>query len=401
MPAPFEREPGIARLECTRARAFDIAFAQGLTSGDSTALAAAIAGRRVIAVSTPTVDGLYGDTLRQLLETHSAQFCFSVVRLDERRKQLPVVQRLCRLAAEFRLDRRGVFVALGGGICSDVVTVAASMVRRGVDHIRIPTTLIGQIDAGIGVKGAVNLAGQKSFVGTFHPPAAVFIDPRFLATLPVARIRQGLSEILKMALIRDAALFELVEEDASTLLAKRFQEPATARRIVSRAISLMVEELARNPFEDQTFERLVDMGHTFSPQLEARSGFKLSHGEAVAVDMALSCVIAVELGLMSTHAARRFIALLERVGLPVGSRLLSAELCREAMACATAHRGGNLNLVLPCGIGQATFVGNDALEGGVLERALARLPRFAAAISLENAARPPRLQEPLHGSAAF
>jgi 3-dehydroquinate synthase len=279
--------------------------------------------------------------------------------------------------------------------------MAASMVRRGVDHIRIPTTLIGQIDAGIGVKGAVNLAGQKSFVGVFHAPAAVLIDPQFLATLPATRIRQGLSEILKMALIRDAELFELVEAHAGTLVAKRFQEPAVARNIVSRAISLMIDELAHNPFENQTFERLVDMGHTFSPQLEARSGFRLSHGEAVAVDMALSCVIAVELGLMSNHAARRFIALLERVGLPVGSTLLSAELCREAMACATAHRGGNLNLVLPCAIGHATFVDNDALAHGVLERALAKLPWFAAGISLENAQGPPRLREPLHASRIF
>jgi 3-dehydroquinate synthetase len=398
---PALSEARIAQLDCTRQRSFDITFARGLASGDGSALAAAITDRRVVAVSTPTVDKLYGDTLRRMLGAHCAEHRYTVLRLDERRKQLPVVQRLCQLAAEFRLDRRGAFVALGGGICSDVVTMAASMVRRGVDHIRIPTTLIGQIDAGIGIKGAVNLAGQKSFTGVFHAPAAVLIDPAFLATLPAARIRQGLSEILKMALIRDAELFELVETHVRTLLAKRFQEPGAAVSIVSRAISLMVEELARNPYEDQTFERLVDMGHTFSPQLEARSGFRITHGEAVAVDMALSCVIAVELGLMSNHAARRFIALLERVGLPVSSPLLSAELCREAMACATAHRGGSLNLVLPCAIGHATFVDNDALAHGVLERALAKLPWFAAGISLENAASLPRLREPLHASRIF
>ena len=298
------------------------------------------------------------------------------------------------------LNEAGV-VALGGGVCSDVVTVAASLVRRGVDHIRIPTTLIGQIDAGIGIKGAVNMAGQKSLVGTFHPPARVFIDPRHLATLPLSRIRQGLAEILKMALIRDAELFDLVEAHAERLLATRFQEPAAARSIISRSISLMVEELARNPFEDQTFERLVDMGHTFSPQLEARSGFRLSHGEAVAVDMALSCVIAVELGMMAMHAARRFIALLGRIGLPVNSHLLTAQLCRDAAAAATAHRGGHLNLVLPRAIGLATFAGNDALANGVLDRALEKLPWFAAGISLENAARPPRLREPLHASRIF
>jgi 3-dehydroquinate synthase len=304
---------------------------------------------------------------------------------DERRKQLPAVQRLCRLAADFKLDRRGVFVAIGGGVCSDIVTVAASMIRRGVDHIRVPTTLIGQIDAGIGVKGAVNLDGLKSFVGTFHPPASVLIEPAFLESLPLARIRQGLSEILKMAVVRDAGLFACIEEDAEGLLRGRFQSPAAARGIIAQSIQLMLEELQQNPCEDRGFERLVDFGHTFSPVLEARSGFSISHGEAVAIDMALSSVIAAELGLCAPSAVRRFIALLARVGLPVGSPLLDLGTCREALRAASAHRGGRLNLVVPTQLGAATFVGAEALEHGVLERALAALPWFSPRALLERA----------------
>jgi 2-epi-5-epi-valiolone synthase len=375
----------IAMLDCARQRRFEVLHADGLAAGDSPAFATAIDGRRVIAVTTPTVDAHYGAALRAALRPAAAHRYF-VLRADERRKQLPAVQGLCRLAADFKLDRRGAFVAFGGGVCSDVVTVAASMIRRGVDHIRVPTTLIGQIDAGIGVKGAVNLDGLKSFIGAFHPPAAVLIDPAFLGTLPQKRIRQGLSEIVKMALVRDAALFETIETHAEELLRRRFQSGAVAREAIAQSIRLMLEELQKNPFEDRGYERLVDFGHTFSPALEARSGFSISHGEAVAVDMALSAVIGAELGLCTQRVARRIVALLARIGLPVNSPLLDLDLCREAMASTSAHRGGRLNLVVPTQLGAADFVGAPALEGGVLERALARLPWFSPAVMLGPAA---------------
>jgi 3-dehydroquinate synthase len=225
----------------------------------------------------------------------------------------------------------------------------------------------------------------------------VLIDPAFLESLPPARIRQGLSEILKMAMVRDAGLFGRIELDAEELLRSRFQSPAGARDIVSRSIYLMLEELQQNPFEDRGFERLVDFGHTFSPVLEARSGFRISHGEAVAIDMALSCVIGAELRLCAPRMARRFIALLARVGLPVNSPLLDLDLCREAISSTSAHRGGRLNLVVPRQIGAATFVGAEELAGGVLESALAALPWFSPRATLERA----RAMTPAHASPAL
>ena len=384
MPPASEACPTpMATLDCARLRRFEVCFADGMASGAAPLLAAALAERRVIAVTTPTVDRLYGSQLRAQLRGGAVEHRYVVMPCDERGKQFPAVQRLCGIAAEFRIDRRGAFVAIGGGVCSDIVTVAASLVRRGVDYLRVPTTLIGQIDAGIGIKGAVNFDGLKSFIGTFHPPAAVLIDPAFLATLPAARIRQGLAEIIKMALVRDARLFEKLEEYGAALLRSQFQPtaegPDVGRVIIAQSVRLMLEELQRNPFEDQGFERLVDMGHTFSPTLEAHSGFLLSHGEAVAVDMALSSQIAAELGLTSPPLARRIVALIEGLGLPVNSPLLTVEMCHEAMRSTSGHRGGKLNLVVPTGLGTATFVDASALERRVLERALGRLPSHIAA----------------------
>ncbi len=388
MPPPSDTS--IAALDCARKRRFEVVFADGLATGDSAATAAVLAGRRLIVVTTSTVDALYRPALMRLLGGLSSEHRYVVMRVDERRKQMPAVQKLCRIAAEFKLDRHGAFVAIGGGVCSDIVTLAASMVRRGVDHVRMPTTLIGQIDAGIGIKGAVNLEGLKSFVGTFHPPAAVLVDPEFLRTLPAARLRQGLSEIIKMALVRDAELFARLEAQGEALLHERFQAPIGAREVIARSIQLMLEELQNNPFEDQGFERLVDFGHTFSPTLEARSRFSISHGEAVAIDMALSAAIGVELGLCPAPAARRIVTLLARLGLPVSSPLMDLALCREAILSTSAHRGGRLNLVVPTRIGAAAFVGADALGDAVLARAFTRLAWLSPVLALDNGPDPIR-----------
>ena len=361
----------IGKLECSKNGRFNVLAVHGLSEGDGRSLGPLIARRRVLAVVSPTVDKLYGGHLKSMLRAAHAAYAYEVIAFSERRKQMATVERLCAVAGRMALDRRGLLVAIGGGVCSDVVTFAASMIRRGIDHIRIPTTLIGQVDAGIGIKGAVNLNHLKSFMGCFHPPVAVLVDGKFLATLPRRIIRQGLAEILKMALILDARLFAQLEHHGKQLLESRFQAPQPhADAIVGQAVRLMLGELQRNPFEDRGYERLVDMGHTFSPVLEARSGFRISHGDAVAIDMALSCAIGVELGLMDAQSARDFIQLLMHLGLPLSSPLLTPALCDSALRSATAHRGGQLNLVVPRAIGAGVFVGASEVTAAVLKAAL-------------------------------
>jgi len=174
-----EAEPAgrVGRLQCARTLAFDVVRAPGLSVGVHEAFAAAVAGRRVLMITSPTVHSLYGEALTSLLASQQGAHQYEVLPLGEARKHMRTVERVCELAARMKLDRRGLLVAVGGGVCSDIVTFAASMIRRGIDHLRIPTTLIGQVDAGIGIKGAVNLQGLKSFVGCFHPPAGVLLDP--------------------------------------------------------------------------------------------------------------------------------------------------------------------------------------------------------------------------------
>jgi 3-dehydroquinate synthase len=354
---------------------FRVRFAVGVSEGDFSSLGQSLAGKRVLVITSPTVNNLYGSALKAGLKSQEIIYAYHVVQLGERRKKLETVKHICEAAAQFGLDRKGAMLAIGGGVCTDVVTLSASLVRRGIEHFRIPTTLVGQIDAGIGIKGGVNLSSCKNIVGCFHPPAEVIIDKSFLRSLNISHIRQGLAEILKMALIADRALFEDLRKSSDLLMLSKFQQPEPyAQQILSRAIQLMLYQLSTNPYENKTLKRFVDMGHTFSPLLETASGFRIAHGEAVAVDMALCCLIAQSLGLMKLEEAEAFIRFLWHLGLPIFSPLLSMAFCKKALEHAMLHRGGQLNLVIPLAIGEATFIDYEPLIGGnALSSAIGRL----------------------------
>jgi 3-dehydroquinate synthase len=285
------------------------------------------------------------------------------------------VQRVCSEALAHGVNRRGLLISFGGGVCSDIVTVAASLIRRGIGHLRVPTTLIGQIDAGIGLKGAVNFCGKKSFVGCFHPPEQVLIDPAFLRSLPRKFLISGIAEAIKMGIARDARLFDLLERRSLDLVMSGFEEPgAEGRELLQRSIWAMLDELRKNPYEDQTYERLVDFGHTFSPALEAAMGFEIHHGEAVAIDMALSATIARSLGLIAPDTWQRVVDVLRTASLPIFAPRLDVQLCRDALVEAARHRGGVMNLVVPAGIGRAVFLKHqDDVPDSVLEHSLASL----------------------------
>lgn len=329
-----------------------------LLSKENPLLAESIDNRSTLIVTTPTVYHLYGERLlsylrHQAVSTTSLQ----VVNCTEPTKTLQTVERVCQLAEASAIDRQGLLIGFGGGVCTDIVTVAASWIRRGISHLRIPTTLIGQIDAAIGIKGAVNFGARKNYLGCYYMPEEVLVDPTFLSSLPERHLRCGLAEMVKMAIIRDPELFQLIESFQSRLLETRFVEPATVMEtVIAQSISQMLEELEPNLFENKTYRRLVDFGHTFSPLLESTSEFKIAHGEAVAIDMAASASIAMQLGLLSSVDCRRILKILSAIGLPLWSPLLTLELATQALKEARCHRGGTTNFVAPVGIGEATFL---------------------------------------------
>jgi 3-dehydroquinate synthetase len=325
------------------------------------ALSGLVGERRTLVVTTPTVDRLYGDALRRYVADRNLDIRIEVLPLSEQDKSMESTLAICALAKDCGLGRRDQIVAFGGGVCADLVTLAASLVRRGIGYACLPTTLVGQIDASVGLKGGVNFGGSKNYLGCFKPPSKVLVDPDFLATLPARQLRCGMAEIVKIALVRDGSLFTMVESFGPALIASGFREHAeVGQLVIGRSIELMLEELEPNCFEDRGYRRLVDFGHTFSPLLEAKSGYRIAHGEAVAIDMVMSSAIAVEMGLLDRQGCRRIVTLLRRLGLPVQSPLADAALMRQAMLDATLHRDGSANLVVPTSVGSADFVTSHA-----------------------------------------
>jgi 3-dehydroquinate synthetase len=367
----------VFRMLCNSTEHYEVSIVENLFDKDNPFLSNLLYDRRVLLVTTPTVHGLYGKAFSCLIQQYGLDVRMLLLESSEQNKSLDLVNRVCAAALDHKLGRKDILVALGGGICSDVVTVAASLIRRGISHIRIPTTMVGQIDAGIGIKGAVNFNGKKSYLGCFYPPLAVLIDPGFLRTLPLHHIRNGIAEIIKMAIIRDAELFKLVYDHYEVLISTAFQQPKPhCKRVLKLATIRMLEELKPNIYEDQTYKRLVDMGHTFSPLIEAASNFMISHGEAVAVDMALSASISVQLGLIPEADYEKIINLISSVGLPIFFDSITCDLCLMALQEGANHRGGTVNLVLPTTIGEATFL--DLIDD---------LPRYAMEAAIERLAR--------------
>ncbi|WP_426106016.1 sedoheptulose 7-phosphate cyclase [Massilia sp. TSP1-1-2] len=374
---------------------YSVDMTEGVFDPDNELLAGYCEGRQVLVFSSGVVDSLYGEAVRAYFAAHlpEGSWQYVVLPTGEHNKNLRSVEAICEHAKQARIDRHGLLVAVGGGIVCDIVGFAASIYKRGIGFIKVNTTLVGQIDVGVGIKTGVNFLASKNMVGTYYPAHASINDPRLLQSLPARQISCGLAEIIKMAIIVSAELFELLEVHVASIRARRFadgsvQDGQRDLKVLTMAIRLMMDELCPN-LQERELARLVDFGHSFSPMMEIESDHQLHHGEAVAIDMALSARIAVRLGLLSEADCARILALLVASGLPVyHAATCSAALLGEALRDMVLHRGGRVNLVVPTGLGCADFIRHsEALPAELVAAAADDLRRYCntrAALSEED-----------------
>jgi 3-dehydroquinate synthase len=313
-------------------------------------------GRRVFVVADERVMDLYGDRLTAYFTRGTQLAGLMTMKGHEREKHWKNVERVCARAFESSLERSSVMIAVGGGIVMDVVGVAACLYRRGIDYLRVPTTLIGMVDVAVGIKHGFNFNGKKNALGSFYPPLGAVVDRHFLATLDERHLLCGLAEILKLGIICEPALFDIIEEHGVPLVQTRFASPAEAGEdLIVRAQAAMMHELEQNLFEREK-RRLADFGHTISPALEAASRYRIHHGEAVAIDAMFSCAIALIKGLLSIKDFERVRHLYAKLELPAVSNVVTPELVEDAFEETRRHRGGDLNLVVPTAIGRGAFI---------------------------------------------
>ncbi len=270
-----------------------------------------------------------------------------------------------------RLDRHSYVLVIGGGALLDMVGYAAATAHRGIRLIRVPTTVLSQNDSGVGVKNSVNAYGKKNFLGTFAPPYAVLNDFSFLSTLPDRDWRSGISEAIKVALLKDVEFFEFIEQHAAELVDR---DMAAMRWVIYRCAQLHLEHIATSgdPFEFGS-SRPLDFGHWAAHKLEQVTNYTLRHGEAVAIGLALDSTYAYLEGLLAQHDWQRILHVISSLGLAVYAPELRLNLDDRNDACCILHGlkefrehlGGQLTIMLLRRIGQGIEVHeiDDELSG--------------------------------------
>ena len=324
-----------------RAGGYDVAVGEGLLRRAGPLLRAAGVGPSAVVISEPCVQALHGATLAAALQEAGIQARWLLTPSGEAAKTYTALHALYDGLLECGADRHTTIIALGGGALSDVAGFAAATWMRGLPWVTVPTTLLAQVDAGLGGKVAIDHPRGKNLIGAFHPPRLVLVDPALLQTLPPEELRAGLAEVVKHGVIADPALFAHLEA----------RGPEPLAEVVTQAVQVKVAVVAEDP-EERGRRAVLNLGHTVGHALERATGFSWRHGDAVSVGMVVATGLAVRLGICEPDLLPRLVGLLERLGLPVQPPPLAPEAIWEAMASDKKRRGGVLSFVLPVHLGQ-------------------------------------------------
>jgi 3-dehydroquinate synthase len=292
----------------------------------------------------------------------------------ESAKHLGSVEHIARSLCRGGADRKSLVIAVGGGVVGDVAGFVAASYLRGVALVHIPTTLVAQVDSSIGGKTGVNLPEGKNLVGAFYPPRLVIADPDLLRTLPDREFRGGLAEIIKHAVIADAAMFTLLEKEMDKIL-QRDREALSS--LIPRNVQIKARVVSSDERESGLRE-ILNFGHTFAHALESVMRYRrYQHGEAVAWGMMAAAFLGHELGVTPAEEVSRIVSLVRRLGvLPRWPSVSPAGLL-NAMRSDKKSRGGVLRFVLSPRIGQARTYDKIPLQA--VERVLHFTPRLIAA----------------------
>ena len=326
---------------------------------------------RCLMVIDETVYSLYSDRIEAYFQHHGIDLTVFEIRIRETDKTWNTVERIVDAFVDFGLVRTEPVLVVGGGLTTDVAGLACATYRRRTPYIRVPTTLIGLIDASVAIKVAVNHGKLKNRLGAYHASQQVILDFSFLATLPEDQVRNGMAELVKIATVAHSGIFEQLETHGEDLLRTRFGHldgddtlRDVAHRLTYEAIRTMLALEVPN-LHELDLDRVIAYGHTWSPTLELAPAVPLFHGHGIAVDMAYSATVAEQQGHLSVRDRDRVHALFSRLGLAIDSPHLTPELLTRATRSIIQTRGGLLRAAVPHPIGSCLFL-NDLTEDQLL-----------------------------------
>ena len=301
-------------------------------------------------VTDENVAPLYAGTVRDSLTDAGFSVTTVTIPAGENSKSLHQPGEICDRLIAGGVDRGGFLVALGGGVVGDLAGFAASVYSRGIPHIQIPTTVVAQVDSSIGGKTGVNSRAGKNLIGSFHQPALVITDPDTLATLPKREFNEGMAEVIKHAVIRDAALLDDLEDIA------RIDLPS----LIARNVKIKAAIIAADEFETEGLRAQLNFGHTIGHAIENAAGYgRYLHGEAISLGLAAALYLSVKKAGFPPADAERTLGILRSLHLPVR---LPADLTTDALMAALSHdkkfQAGAIRYILSEKPGSA-FVSKD------------------------------------------
>ena len=344
------------------ARSYDILVGHGALSELGARLTPMLKQKRVFVLTDTNVEAAHRARVEAVLKASGISSSWLALTPGEKTKSFANLETILNWLLEGGAERADILVALGGGVIGDIAGLSASLMKRGMGFVQVPTTLLAQVDSSVGGKTAVNSPRGKNLIGAFYQPRLVIADTELLATLPPRELRAGYAEIIKYGLINDAAFFDWLEANGPRVLALEPEAITYAVAVSCRAKAAIVAE-------DETekgVRALLNLGHTFGHALEAANEYRpdLLHGEGVAIGMALAFRYGAAQGLAPEADVARVRRVLEASGLPAAipgkqGGPYTAKHLVELMQQDKKASGGKVPLILAHGIGKA-YIHPDA-----------------------------------------
>jgi 3-dehydroquinate synthase len=362
MTAPLKHSDAVTIGVALGTRAYDIVIGRGVLSALGARIAALRPGVRTAIVTDRNVARHWLEKTETSLSAAGIASSRIIVDEGEGSKTYAGLEQVCEALIKARIERNDLVIALGGGVVGDLAGFAAAILRRGVDFVQVPTSLLAQVDSSVGGKTGINSPHGKNLIGAFHQPVLVIADTAVLDTLSPRQFRAGYAEIAKYGVLGDEAFFAWLEKNHADL----FKGGAAREHAIANSCRAKAAIVARD--ERETGERaLLNLGHTFGHALEAATGFsdRLFHGEGVAMGMVLAAEFSAKLGMISQQDAARVETHLAEIGLPTHLQdiagfaqegLADADALMALMAQDKKVKRGKLTFVLLQAIGRAVIV---------------------------------------------
>jgi len=337
-------------------RSYNIIIGKGCLSSLGRTLKKLGIGCDAFIITNPKIKSLYAKPLERSLKQNDYSIRYKLIADTEKSKSAPVSLKILNEIARYDKKKRIFIIALGGGVVGDLSGFIASVYRRGIPYIQIPTSLLSQVDSAIGGKAAIDLSVGKNLVGSFYQPSLVASDISLLKSLPAYEIKNGLAEIVKYGVIKDARFFAYLEKNYKKAFGydQKFLD-----YVIYKCAKIKASVVEKDERDNKDIRIILNCGHTIGHAIEAAGNYKsYTHGEAVALGILVESLLSYKLGLLSKGALSRVENLIKNIGLPTRIKNLKLSRIMDAQEHDKKIISGVNRFVLPTRIGAVKICQN-------------------------------------------